>query len=562
MTPARGKIKIAAIQSLLLGIALSVAAPDLATATSASGVGSKVVCSSVAQGSALPLRELSLPPAQTSTKAVGRFHETIRSQLTEFQMKPQEVQEFISSFPSSDQIWVKDLLIRLTQWGQPSSLAVALKQIQAIAKTDAVRMISFSPADIVSVLGYLNTKDYGSPGTQVNTILPRNVKNGDVILLSPEFKSYVEENPSYAEKLASLELHYVSMEGFDSGLHFANSLLGVESLRNTVAQALSHVKKAGSVGHEVEFALGKMGLNRWFKNQFPHLSRRIRSVSNRTSPLQAMHQPFADQILSQINSPIPSIEDVKLRLARMELHLARAKKKEIPDIHIHLLNHFSEFMRFVDHRTLQAIIMTVGHRFEELVNSLGVDPKTLDFWVPKRGKSYGLVNFIRRELRILPEAKSISRLSPAQTADRTIILMDDVAASGESLETHIETALKAEPKNLIVAPIFLTKVAERKLKNALTSSKGLRAFLIKGQLAQGAATSPYSKSQKRLLREWLADAVGSSYGDVDLALAFPYMSPDNNVNLFSVFFADLLTPRNATKLSETWTANSFPDLPN
>ena len=130
---------------------------------------------------------------------------------------------------------------------------------------------------------------------------------------------------------------------------------------------------------------------------------------------------------------------------------------------------------------------------------------------------------------------------------RKIVVLDDLAGSGDSLDTAYTSIVEQLEKikdnkvdDIFLAPILSTPEALEKL-NSIGVGK-YRCTCIPTEITEGITRSSYFSSltteQQNLCRSLLD---GSGYEGGGLSVAFPYMAPDNNSKLFSNNFAALFT---------------------
>lgn len=140
----------------------------------------------------------------------------------------------------------------------------------------------------------------------------------------------------------------------------------------------------------------------------------------------------------------------------------------------------------------------------------------------------------RRPARYIRGWESFDHRPPPR--DATIVILDDVAGSGSSLEEKTTALIEKHEGPIVVAPMMSTEeAAARFAKNE--SSRG-KVIYMPYKMTNTLNNSQFYRAlisrERTLLNRAIYDP---GYGGNALSMVFPYMAPDNNNAFFGKFIA-------------------------
>jgi hypothetical protein len=214
-------------------------------------------------------------------------------------------------------------------------------------------------------------------------------------------------------------------------------------------------------------------------------------------------------------------------------------------------------------RTLAAAVAQHHREVMDYLSDLGVDPDNVHFYIPARGRSYGLIAMAHQQATDTPAGRYINGADEARNLgpEAVVVILDDVAGSGGSMQKAIRGyreevvgLFQANPRGqfqgtAIVAPLFSTPQARSRFTTARTewgNAPMIRENVQTGQVhfvsrreIQSLETSPFFRSLPPALQEVARRLLGPALGYKQNALfmVFPYMSPNNNNEFFASFLA-------------------------
>jgi hypothetical protein len=199
----------------------------------------------------------------------------------------------------------------------------------------------------------------------------------------------------------------------------------------------------------------------------------------------------------------------------------------------------------------------------------GIKPEDVYFYIPEGGKSYGMLAMGHRNATGTPVDHYINGASDLKArglgADTMIVVLDDVAGSGDSLHEAVEgkyDGIKTAhyEGKIVVSPMVSTETA-----NEVFSGKAGKGGVVQNnpnvtykprQISEALEESSFFKSLAPLEQDALRRLVGDlGYGKNALSMAFEYMAPDNNNALFGDLVAKHFIANKNRKASKSkkWT---------
>lgn len=214
--------------------------------------------------------------------------------------------------------------------------------------------------------------------------------------------------------------------------------------------------------------------------------------------------------------------------------------KELLVQHAHVHSHISMARGAREH----------GRIIRDLAGEQGVALDDVCFLCPDRRKSFGMYGMIFRQANPeFPLAAFVTRGGLSRWLDertdrpKRVVILDDIAGSGESMKRVVVPTLclsqKCERRDIVLSPLIASEFAVKELRRAPVSRECLvRPASIEPRVVDGRLATSLPLEGKLAVRASLG-AVGFSESGAMIAL--PYMSPDNNVELFARGFAPYFT---------------------
>ena len=195
----------------------------------------------------------------------------------------------------------------------------------------------------------------------------------------------------------------------------------------------------------------------------------------------------------------------------------------------------------------------IGKRMQSLHKALikhnGGSDKGIYYIIPQDVKSYSLVTMQYQLTNGVHPSRIITleELSKHIPEDaKSLVVLDDLAGSGESLQTAFTSIYQYLPKEQEqIKDVFLMPMLSTKKAFEMLNKEGLgnvRATCIPSEIVEGIQSKEYWMSLCEEDRKMLSKILdGCGYGGDNLCVSLPYMGPDNNCAIFSKDFAKLFT---------------------
>lgn len=217
-----------------------------------------------------------------------------------------------------------------------------------------------------------------------------------------------------------------------------------------------------------------------------------------------------------------------------------------------------------------------GQKILDLASQQGIGKGKVFYFIPKTGKSYGIVAMAHREATGTPvdhyiEGPEGLRDAIAKGAidnSSMLVIFDDVAGSGDSLsEANMIAKNNGYRGKIAIAPIVSTGMANEVFNGANgIATNDQNVTYVPGRIAPALKETAFFQSLTPAERKHIVDnLMGGKLGwkDNGLSTAFPYMAPDNNNQFFGKELArEYVVNRNdhtdAVKSIGPWNPKSKP----
>lgn len=442
-------------------------------------------------------------------------------QFQQQNISPKEIERILNQFSAEDRPLAEELLLRMTQFASYDSLGEITRQAPKGILEDRLTGLG-------STIRYLS-KHKGTFDKE-----PEFVSKEGSFIVDKIFLERIESDKEYLNEILSKDSEFIIPEGFIDGINLFNQTQDIETLLKELLSSAKSIKKKYpelSDSKAVSVALNAPVIKR-LKNAGIHTKPRIIQNPN----VARSGEPIADIVAKQLNGKFIEEENISAILEKYPPE----KRQFVLEILARTLN--TKTTRKLSERLegMHKTILSLNKGSEEGIY----------YVIPQDVKSYTLVATQYQLTNNIHPSKIIrlEELSQKLPADaRKIVVLDDLAGSGHSLETAYVSIVEQLEKNkgnnvddVFLAPILSTPEALQKL-NDIGIGK-YRCTCIPTELTEGITHSEYFSSlsceEQKIYRSLLD---GSGYEGGSLSVTFPYMAPDNNSHFFSNNLASYFT---------------------
>lgn len=444
--------------------------------------------------------------------------------------KPEEIKNLISSFSQEDQIVVKKLLKELTQFGNMESMDDIAKALES--KVGSAQLIYCQNKNTLSdVIRYLcaSKNSFGAKNALATSFTYSLEKS--TVLLDDIFLKELESNKTLLDKLKSNidNIKIITPESWITGINPFNQTKDMQRILEDTLGRFKAIKSSNpniSESKAIKDAirmplferLNKLGID----------TSKVNFVQNSNSIVDVDSKYFAELVARQLNHPT-------MNEPQLEKILSRVHKDYHPYIR-EMLAHSMEL------NSPKSMSVDLKYIHKKILQANGGTDKGIYYVIPESPKSYSLVSMQYQLTNDIPSSKILSKYQAIHELPKDaqkLIILDDVAASGESLIYNVEQLdgckLKDQLKEIIALPIISTEKAAAKFNEkavANMSGRDIESFM---------GSSWYkslSEDDQAILEKIM---YGSGYNQSGCCITFPYMAPDNNITFFASEFAKMFT---------------------
>ncbi|HRC58247.1 MAG TPA: hypothetical protein PKU97_20125 [Kofleriaceae bacterium] len=442
---------------------------------------------------------------------------------------PRQVQDLLDTFPPSQRAHARLALARSSEFANMEAWNALILAMRPLLDAGG-RLYLPGSGSLADNLAYTAQKGaYASlPGGAARLPTTETVTPGAVVVLDAVVLHKLQREPAFAQTLRDSRCVLLEARGMTSGINLFNSASPEVIARRTTAimeraRALAAERKT-SFEEGVDLALEQES-RAALQAHAPELAQQLRVVDAATHPALS-NADLARQLNGDAGMTAQELEGVLEPFPPEHRALARELLAQQAEIY--------------SPRRLAAELEQQHTTLMAQAPGMGVPPERVYFYIPQTGKSYGMLAMAHREATGTPVERYIN--GPAELKarnldkDNLLIVFDDVAGSGQSLEDSlIDIRDSGYLGKAILSPIISTKAASNLFTNTLAGHP--ETTFTPGRTAHGLAESFFAKGlthdNKRDLGKVLHDG---GYAQNALSVAFPYMAPDNN----NAFFGDLI----------------------
>ena len=212
------------------------------------------------------------------------------------------------------------------------------------------------------------------------------------------------------------------------------------------------------------------------------------------------------------------------------------------DVKSDIIQHLDNALIVLTPESMAKGLKNIHQHITEINTSLRKNDNDITYIIPTSEKSYSLINHQYQLINNIETNKFVNllnirkKLSEPEMKNKTFVILDDSALSGESLSEKLATfynlslsKLEKQNNNIIIAPIFSTQEGAKHIENYITrNNRNGKDILI------------FDKKQSRVWDQDIQNeiglnlAIGDSFYDFynprppKPCVVFPYMAPDND----------------------------------
>ncbi len=431
-----------------------------------------------------------------------------------------EIKKILSAYSSEEQALAKKLLIRCSQFAKLDSLKKIAENIDTTLYQDTLPSCGTT---IRYLQKYGHLKGRFDDSSETGTIII------DKLVLER-----LENNPDFLKKiLANPDFKFLLPEGYITGVNPFSQTQDLSKLLKDKIKLFNSLRK--QYPEKTEDEIFSIILNQPILERLNKLgisSDRIRILQN--IPRNTSYE--IKDILNQFNSKNVTRTDI-------ENILTKYNREEWP----YILEILAQTLKIKSTRTCSESYKQI---YKDIIQANGGTDEGIYYLLPVQAiKSYSTVIMQFFEANNLDASKIIQKDDLGKEAikkARAIVILDDMACSGESLKIAFKDLAeqlcihKSEVSDIIISPVMCSRTAFPLLNN--TTYLGRNVTCIPGEIVENFSTNAHVRSlnpaQQKIYKELLQ---GGGYEGGDYSLAFPYMAPDNNNRLFATEFAKLFT---------------------
>ncbi|HSA06475.1 MAG TPA: hypothetical protein P5556_04790 [Candidatus Gastranaerophilales bacterium] len=449
-------------------------------------------------------------------------------------IKPTEIQNLINSFPEEDRPLAAKLTQKMTQFGNMESL----NEIATYARANSSNLFSttyFYKNNLInmsSVMTYMEEKDL------FNKIPYDNSKAKNPYQFYILDKVSLEELETNKEHLKEIKnnpsVQIIYPEGWINGM---NPFTQNENLYLRIKKFIPEIKTVQQNENlDEDKAISKV-LNREIIEKIDDLglSDKFTIIQNqKTNNAPAT----AEQIAKQLEPP-------KMKEEKLQQVIDKLPEDQKQTA----LNFLMETTKVYSPRSLTQNLINMHDNFIKhgLIDKDGND--NTYYFIPKIDKSFGLIGMMYKLANNIPNNKFIYDPQKIPNNAEKVIIVDDLAASGNTYASEQEYNLKLlnekKPLELIIAPILSTEYAAKRVPDSVGNSRRIKCakcLYMPNKYIKSMQSNEFFNSFDETEYHKIIKLAGSlGIENMGLSVAMPYMSPDNNNQFFRKNFAAMFT---------------------
>jgi len=434
----------------------------------------------------------------------------IRTQTASF--NEGQILRVLEKYPEADRPLVRKILQKSTQFGNMESLddiSRAIKDIDGVMYTDAHPSLSSSMA-------YFSK--YGNYAGDFSLS-----EQTGCVIVDDLFLRRLESVPEYLEEIKSKKgLKFLIPEGWTSGMNLFSQTKDLDDMTGWIFEEVKKMKTTHpnmSEDEIISYVLNNPVIQRLKKLGIDTEPTIVRNLAEKTDD-------SVKAILRQLNCREIKAEDIEKVLTEFDEN----ERKYALEILAHT-------MQVKTPKTCARQLRRMHHT---IMQAHGGSDEGVYYVTTRTRKSYSTVVAQYQYANDLDPRKvifleDIERCLPSDA--RSIVILDDIAGSGDSLQTMYASVaeslykIKSDISDIIVAPVVTSEEAYQKLHQI--QHKGRYITCLPGEFAAGidVPTAQIMSAENAGIVDNILD--GRGYAGGGFSIAFPYMAPDNNSRFFT-----------------------------
>ncbi len=420
--------------------------------------------------------------------------------------EPNDISKILHSFNSEDRELATTIMQRLTQFGNMQSLNVIVEKAQ---KLKHGLLYSDNNVSLPSTLAYLSKKG-NFQDVQFDAFF-------NTVILDAEILHKMKTNPKFLSSLKQRQSQYIYPEGWINGINPFNQnediqkvtnnvLINTKQLLNEDVNIEKHEAISRAINKQVVEEMTSLGLLGDLK------------IAQNTDALQ--NKATAEQIAAQLMPNKVKTEDVNKILEQLPTEYRQIA-----------LENLCQNIKIYSPKKL-ALKLTNLHK--QICPDSNLDG--VYFVTSKIYKSYSFMTLNYKIANKIPSDHLITHQDITKIKDaKKLVIIDDLAGSGESLEDEYALIKERSNCDIILAPLVATDKAIEKFRQLAV--KDPKVSLVCEEELVSFKNQKYFNSlsetdQMKFLK--LLQSTGCEQNGLNIS--FAHMAPDNN----NAFFANML----------------------
>ncbi len=442
-------------------------------------------------------------------------------------ISPEDVHAILDRFPAAERARARYVLVRSSQFGNMESWNSLRQALLECGQAPLYLPGKGSLADNLAYTAGKGSYDH-LPNGELTINATSVIKENTVVILDEVVLRQLQTNPQLVQDIVEKKSIILEPLGFNTGINLYNSPSpkAVAERTASLLHLATEIETAQQVPFDQAVQLALDSNATALAKLHPELPARLRRVS----PPKAGDDSDAE--ISKLLNGEAGINERELE----------AELKRVPpamrDQARELLARQSEIF---SSRRFAGELEEQHHQLLAQASAAGVPAEKVFFYIPRQGKSYGMLAMAHRQATGTSVDRYINGISETKERslgkDTAVVIFDDVAGSGESLALASAALVQSGYRGrVIVSPMISTEYAKHAM--AGVSAKSPNVEFAPRSMARGLKESFFYQGLDPAQQHELLKSVGSrGYKGNGLSTVFPYMAPDNNNSLFGDLIA-------------------------
>jgi len=428
---------------------------------------------------------------------------------------PEKIQRILNSFDESTRPLAARILQRLTQFGNMESLNEIAKHVYS----NKGSFYKHNLIDTSTTMSYLNEskKAFLDLKLRLFNTVSNIQEDKKYYILDKVALEELEKNKAHLEEIKNnTDIKLIYPEGWINGINPFNQ---TENIREKIQKLIPKVKKlqteqglksdkaiSVALNEEITGRIKELGLEDKFEIIRNPKVRNVRSTAEQISK-QLSPASMKEEDLEQVINKLPSYS------------------RQI------MLDYLMQNADVYSPRRLSICLKKMHDKFQKK----GMLGDGTYYYVPAPKKSYGVIAMMYKLANNISNDRFVYDVRKIPPKAKRIIILDDIAGSGDQLNSHKNTLRDHFFRNITIAPVLSTNTAAQRFSKNPNNTT-FCPYRLKNELVDSAYFKSLKGYEQNILLEEM-EGMGFSYNG--LSVVFPYMSPDNN----NLFFARNIAPK-------------------